>query len=150
MGCNDINILGVYSQHFMDRAQSEPFGFDCPLFANELAGREALDRHPDLALGKCGIYFPKKLKYYEMAWSGISKVEVVRRRHEKKRKEYPPVINFYGFGRTERTLRDVGPLTDPVLCTIPSLFGFEQEAIIAAINEFAPTVAVCEAKIEIG
>lgn len=108
-----------------------------------------LDRHPDLAIGKNGVYFPKKLKYLELNWSEISKVEVVRIRNEKKNKTYPPTIKFYGFGRTERTLRDVGPLTDPVHCTIPSRFGFEQEAIIAAIRDFAPGLAVTETKHEI-
>ena len=36
--------LGVQSRHLMDRIQGEPFGFDCPLFADELVRSEAFER----------------------------------------------------------------------------------------------------------
>ena len=34
--------LGLQSRHLMDRVQGEASGFDCPFFADELVGREAL------------------------------------------------------------------------------------------------------------
>jgi len=39
----ELSRLGVQSRHLMDRVQGEPFGFDCPLFADELVGREAFE-----------------------------------------------------------------------------------------------------------
>ena len=35
--------LAVQSRHVVDRIDGEPFRFDCPLFADELVGREALE-----------------------------------------------------------------------------------------------------------
>ena len=40
-----LSGLGIQSRLLMDRVYGEPFGFDCPLFADDLIGGKAFDGH---------------------------------------------------------------------------------------------------------
>ena len=102
-----------------------------------------LDSKPDLAIGSQGLYFPKRIKYRELYWKDISSIEIIRTRGKRGRIS-SPTMKFLGIAPTVRTLRSVGPLTAPLFCTIPPIYGFDYEAVLASIRELAPNVVIHE------